>query len=395
MIKNIIFDFDGVIADTFEINRTLSFEHDSTASEEDFLAHHDGNVHEEPKIKFKAETVHLFVSEYQKRVTNVHLEKSIESIKRLAEKYTLYIISSTAEPAINSILENAGILGLFERVLGAETNFSKVAKFKILMNEHGVTTGNTIFVTDTLGDIKEATKVGLRTIAETFGFHPRERLAQGNPYALVDSWKEIENEILKLSSLGSNKDWQSYVEKTKNAPPRPLLVKALEYVADKGEALDLGSGALNDVRYLISDGFRNITAVDSTSVDQDIIKNFPSGSFSYIVSTFEDFEFVENKYDLINAQYSLPFNPEGTVDKVFESIVTSLKIGGILTGQLFGTRDEWNRIGHKMNFHNVDQVKRMLDSLEIIDFEEEESDKKTAKGDMKHWHVFHFIVRKI
>ena len=39
MIKNIIFDFDGVIADTFDVNWALSQEHDETATLEDFLAH--------------------------------------------------------------------------------------------------------------------------------------------------------------------------------------------------------------------------------------------------------------------------------------------------------------------------------------------------------------------
>lgn len=199
MIKNLIFDFDGVIADTFDVNWALSQEHDEGATLEDFLAHHDGNVFAEPRIKFKSERVHLFYSEYANRLTPSHIERSVEPLKRLGANYTLYIISSNGEYGIKKVLKAAGVLGLFARILGVETHESKVEKFKILMEQNGVTPDNTIFVTDTFGDIKEAHKVSIRTIAETFGFHGRERLAQGEPFKIVDSWEEIEETLSGLS----------------------------------------------------------------------------------------------------------------------------------------------------------------------------------------------------
>lgn len=192
----------------------------------------------------------------------------------------------------------------------------------------------------------------------------------------------------------SENTWKEYFERTKDIKPRPLLVKAVDFVIDKNEALDLGSGALNDVKFLVSKGFKHITAVDSKPLAQDIIQNFPLEIVSYIISRFEDFNFVENKYDLINAQYSLPFNPQDTLEKVFKSIISSLKKGGILTGQFFGIKDEWNVEGHIMSFQTRDQAEKLLNGLELIDFQEEETDRKTAKGDMKHWHVFHFIARR-
>jgi hypothetical protein len=188
--------------------------------------------------------------------------------------------------------------------------------------------------------------------------------------------------------------WKEYFERTKDIKPRPLLVKAVDFVNGKDEVLDLGSGALNDVKFLVSKGFKHITAVDSKPLAQDIIQNFPPEIVSYVISTFEDFDFVENKYDLINAQYSLPFNPEATFERVFNSITSSLKTGGILTGQFFGERDQWNVSGHKMNFQTHEQVEKLLSGLEIIYFTEEEADRPTAKGDIKHWHIFHFIVKK-
>ncbi len=83
--------------------------------------------------------------------------------------------------------------------------------------------------------------------------------------------------------------WETYVENTKNAKPRPLLVAAIELVKEKGEVLDLGSGALNDVRYMVESGFTHITAVDAEPVAKNIIGSFPSETVDYVISTFEDF----------------------------------------------------------------------------------------------------------
>jgi len=199
MVKNLIFDFDGVIADTSDINWALSQEHDTTATYEDFLAHHDGNVFEEPRIKFNPETLHLFYSEYVNRLTPSHLALSIEPLKRLALAHSLYVISSNSEKAIKNVLEKSEILNLFSGIMGVETHPSKIEKFKMLMQENGVTIENTVFVTDTLGDVKEAHKVKIRTIAETFGFHDRNRLELGNPFKIVDSWDEIEKAISELA----------------------------------------------------------------------------------------------------------------------------------------------------------------------------------------------------
>jgi len=192
MIKHLIFDFDGVVADTFDMNWALTQEHDETATVDDFITHHDGNVFEEPRIKFKPERVEEFYSEYQKRLTPSHTKKAADPLRRLGAQYQLYVVSSNGERAIKAVLEQTGLAPLFMRIMGAETHESKVEKFKMLMKEYGVTPENALFISDTLGDIKEAHKVGLRTIAVTFGYHDRERLSLGNPFAIVDSWGEVE-----------------------------------------------------------------------------------------------------------------------------------------------------------------------------------------------------------
>ncbi|KND47582.1 MAG: SAM-dependent methyltransferase [Parcubacteria bacterium C7867-006] len=192
----------------------------------------------------------------------------------------------------------------------------------------------------------------------------------------------------------SNSDWVTYFNQTKDRKPRPLLVEAIEHVNSRNEALDLGSGALNDVRFLVSEGFNHVTAVDHEPLAQDIINNFPKDIVDYVICDFIDFNFEKDKFDLINSQYSLPFIYPDYLLKIIASIEDSLVTGGIFTGQFFGINDEWNVGNSKMNFHTKEQAEELLSKFKVIKFTEDESDAITAAGKMKHWHIFHFIVQK-
>ena len=190
-----------------------------------------------------------------------------------------------------------------------------------------------------------------------------------------------------------NDIWKDYFQNTKNKPPRPLLVKALSYVKNKNKCLDLGSGALNDSVYLISEGFKHVTALDKEPVAKEIADKLPNDKLTYTISSFEDFEFPENEFDLINAQYSLPFISPAKFNEVFGKIYKSLKTEGILAGQFFGNKDEWSNDGN-MNFHTKEEVEHIISNFEVLELNEEEKDGPTAVGDIKHWHVFCFILRK-
>lgn len=198
-----------------------------------------------------------------------------------------------------------------------------------------------------------------------------------------------------IVEIPEDDSWKSYVAQTKNAKPRPLLIKAIKIVKEKNEALDLGAGALNDVRYLLDVGFQHVTAVDSQPVAQEIYEQLPKDKISYEITTFDKFLFEENKYDIINAQYSLPFNPRETFVEVWSRVINSLKSGGVFAGQLFGDRDEWNKEGRKLTFHTKEEVEQLVSRLKIVKLEEEDKEGKTAAGPVKHWHVFHFIAKKL
>ena len=187
--------------------------------------------------------------------------------------------------------------------------------------------------------------------------------------------------------------WKDYFERTKGRPPRKLLVTALGFLKNRGQALDLGSGALNDSAYLVAEGFKHVTAVDKEPVAKEISEMLPKDVFNYVISSFEDFNFAKDTYDLINAQYALPFIDPKKFREVFAAIIDSLKTDGIFTGQFFGDRDEWKN-DTAMTFVTRALAEEYIKDLTVLSFTEEERDKETALGELKHWHVFHFIVCK-
>lgn len=193
-------------------------------------------------------------------------------------------------------------------------------------------------------------------------------------------------------------DWLNYINITRNKRPRQLLVQALPEVKEREVALDLGSGALNDSRFLLSQGFAQVIAVDNAinetqafellDVSDELLSHF-----KFINSTIEDFVFPEAEYDLVNVQFVLPFIDQEKLSGVLEKIKKSLKPGGIFVGQFFGIRDSWGGFS-QVNVLTEEEARNSLAGLEIIYFEEEEKDGETAAKTSKHWHIFNFIVRK-
>jgi tellurite methyltransferase len=187
--------------------------------------------------------------------------------------------------------------------------------------------------------------------------------------------------------------WAQYYTANNGRPPRKLLVEALGYTNTVGSALDMGAGDLTDSLFLVSKGY-NVTALDNSPSSKQIFEQLDSKSFIYIDKKFDEFEYQPNKYDLITAQFALPFNRPETFDTMFNSLKNSLKHKGFFVGHFFGVNDEWNVPNASMTFHSSLQVERLLSTMTILKLSEEEKDGKTATGTQKHWHIFHVIAQK-
>jgi hypothetical protein len=155
----------------------------------------------------------------------------------------------------------------------------------------------------------------------------------------------------KQAETDRTKRFTAYIEARRFDPPRPLLLKAAALVGRKEHALDVGAGALNASKYLLSAGFGHVTALDASPRAQKAAAEFSREQVTFVLSRFEDFPFPANSYDLVNAEFSLPFINPANFESVFTKLLNSIRGGGIFTGQLFGSNDSWNVENSGMSFH--------------------------------------------
>jgi len=194
MIEAIIFDFDGVIHDTFDIaHGTLKHFYPDISAEE-YKSMFEGNIYAHTKVGPICQET-FFKIQHPKYESLEIREEIKKELIHLKQSYPLYIISSNSEKTLNTYFENNGIINLFTEVLGTETHKSKVWKFEHIMKKYGLTNDKCIFITDTLGDILEAKKLDIPTIAVDYGFHDRKRLEKGNPYKIISDFEKLESTI--------------------------------------------------------------------------------------------------------------------------------------------------------------------------------------------------------
>ncbi|HYM97260.1 MAG TPA: class I SAM-dependent methyltransferase [Candidatus Sulfotelmatobacter sp.] len=185
--------------------------------------------------------------------------------------------------------------------------------------------------------------------------------------------------------------WARFMAATGGQPPWPRLVRAADMLASPGDALDVGAGAGRDTAHLLSRGWR-VTAVDSSPSSASALARLTQPGLTVATAAFEDF--APSEYDLVNAQFSLPFIPRDRFEVTVARLRDSVRAGGVMAATFFGQHDAWNEPGSVLNFSTRSDVERIFQGFELIELTEEEEDGHTADGSPKHWHVFHLIARR-
>jgi hypothetical protein len=188
--------------------------------------------------------------------------------------------------------------------------------------------------------------------------------------------------------------WKEYITRTKQLKPRKLLIKGLKYLTEYDYALDFGAGGLRDTKYMLSLPFKEIDVLDSCEETKEVaIKLEKNEKLNVYIERFEDFEYTPDKYNVINAQFSLPFIKKDKQKEVLEKLIKSLKKEGVIIGNYFGTRVCWNDGKHPhITFYTSEEVKEILKDLELVYFKEKEYIKKSdVDNSIQEWHVIEFI----
>ena len=190
--------------------------------------------------------------------------------------------------------------------------------------------------------------------------------------------------------------WSDFFELSKNKPPNRVLEAAIKLVVERGHALDLGAGSLKDSKFMLSMGFKKVTATDADPAIRKYRDKIPASLLALKVSPFETLKLKPNSYNFISAQNSLPFTAPPHLPPLLNQIIASLKPNGIFCCRVFGPKDSWNIPENKksMTFVTKAELKKLLAPLELIMFEEEIKDSKTIDGQMKTWQDIDVIAIK-
>lgn len=194
MKKVLIFDFDGVLANTMGLHLELSRHFFPNASEQDHIDHGKSNPIIKPAIKYEKEHYPIYFDMYNKRVTNTEFYPLYDFLNTHSQK-TIVICSSSPREGIENFLQEKQIAQFIDDIYDVHLNPSKVEKLQMIMDKYEVKPADCIFVTDTVGDINEARKLNIDAVGVTWGLHTREMLEEAKPMAIIDKIEELEELI--------------------------------------------------------------------------------------------------------------------------------------------------------------------------------------------------------
>ncbi len=210
--KYILFGFDGVIASSAKpAYRVYNWLHPHT-TEEGWKKQFEGNVfeHKSPDEEHTSECKldsPWFDAYLPVMKTEVDIFPGMkEVILALEKKHKLLIISSTLSFPIEEFLDSHDLRSSFNWVMGSNVHKSKVEKIAMVFEKYGATAADCVFITDTLGDLREAEKMNVEFIAVSWRFNSVETLRKGKHVTVVENPEQVVTDVNNFFNQRQNKE---------------------------------------------------------------------------------------------------------------------------------------------------------------------------------------------
>lgn len=203
-MKNfIVFDFDGVLADSLEslyrVNFLSAQSLQKELSKKQYISGFEGSLNrrlasileldQTQADVFTSKKTEIFPENYNTQTVQL-FDFSKDLISNAGNQGELWILSTAPESHIRKLLDSVDSTKYFKKIIGQ--NKKPKSFFLEALVQHNPDS-RVFFITDTTGDLQEAKKVigAVHTIAVTWGFHTSELLMSETPDMLAQEPKDI------------------------------------------------------------------------------------------------------------------------------------------------------------------------------------------------------------
>lgn len=187
--------------------------------------------------------------------------------------------------------------------------------------------------------------------------------------------------------------WDQYYQLV-GERPNSLVVSVLdEYIQAREAALDLGAGNLRDAKFLrYAAGFARVVAVDHSEASL----MFSTEGVELHIQSIETYEVEASTFDFVISCNTLFFLPEASVEKVFRSVFSGLRTGGVFACNVLGPKDDWVLQGAPVSSFRRSDIRRLCKDFAVIDANPVHFDQPspTLGRPPKHWHQWCLVLRK-
>lgn len=220
MLKLLIFDLDGTLADTSRdiadaINYALTPYGGKSYNVEETKAMVGSGItnlfeallnallkdkDRETVTRARDEAVDRFLEFYSEHlIDNTRAYPHVKETLDQLSAYRKVVVSNKRELYSKRVLEGLGLLDYFEKVLGSDSvpeRKPSPVPMLMLLKEFDVSKDEALVIGDSNYDIESATAAGIRVVAVTYGFRTRDFLTTAD--IIIDSFDKLLNVLPEL-----------------------------------------------------------------------------------------------------------------------------------------------------------------------------------------------------
>lgn len=199
MNKILIFDFDGVLAESLvpmlrnahQVCQELGYSCVPTQNDLEVLEKMEFSafgaqlgIHQDDIDAFVARNLELFNAS---RESLAIVQGMDNVVRKLSQSATLAIITGNSRIIVSKFLRENELVDEFEKVLSVEDEGNRVDKIFSIKEQYERTNEDYYFVGDAISDVKSAHLAGINSVAVGWGHQSMQKLLTGNPDFTADN----------------------------------------------------------------------------------------------------------------------------------------------------------------------------------------------------------------